>query len=273
MTWVKLDDQFYDNAKNRALGSTGRDAFIASICYCTKGRTDGMIPKGDVPLVLAMAQAKPSTTTELIKAGRWIDHGSQIEVAEYLKYNPSREKVLADRAAAIERMRSKRGSPERSDEQTDECSDEQEGEQEGEPPGERSPVGSHTPFPFPYPSPDPGPETDSSPPATANGASSKSLAVVDDVLFLAFWSAYPKHKSRGAAWKAWQAAIKKADPESIIDAARRYAIERKGEDPTYTPHGSSWLNQERWLDEPTVKQPAEPKGFAGIRSYLERMGQ
>lgn len=119
MTWVKLDDQFYDNPTNRELGATARDLFFAGLCYCAKGLTNGRIPKCDVPLVLAQAQTKPATVKRLLEFGRWVDGGTFYEIPEYLTYNPSREKVLADREASRQRMRSYRSSPVRSPERSD----------------------------------------------------------------------------------------------------------------------------------------------------------
>lgn len=110
MTWVRIDDGFFDNPTNRALGPAGRDLFVAGLTYCAKGLTDGRIAKTDIPLVLAQAQAGKATVRKLTDAGRWIDHGDHYEVSEYLTYNPSRAKVLTDRQAAAERQRSHRES-------------------------------------------------------------------------------------------------------------------------------------------------------------------
>jgi hypothetical protein len=105
MPWVKIDDGFFDNPTNRDLGSAGRDLFLAGLCYCAKGLTDGHISRRDLPLILAQAQVRKSTVTKLIEAGRWIDRGDHLEVAEYLTYQPSRARVEADREAAKERQR------------------------------------------------------------------------------------------------------------------------------------------------------------------------
>lgn len=107
MPWVKIDDGFYDNPTNRQLGPA-REVFIAGLCYCAKGLTDGRIAKSDVPLILAQAQAKPSMVKRLVDAGRWIDRGDWYEVDAYLDYQLSRERVLADRAADRERKRRQR---------------------------------------------------------------------------------------------------------------------------------------------------------------------
>lgn len=68
--------------------------------------------------------------------------------------------------------------------------------------------------------------------------------------FDTFWSTYPRKIGKGAARKAWAKALKTADAATITAGAARYATERAGQDPKYTPHPATWLNAERWADEP-----------------------
>lgn len=65
-----------------------------------------------------------------------------------------------------------------------------------------------------------------------------------------FWTAYPRKTSKGHARTAWAKAVKAAPAATIIAAAERFAAERAGQDPRYTPHPATWLNGERWTDEP-----------------------
>jgi hypothetical protein len=69
-----------------------------------------------------------------------------------------------------------------------------------------------------------------------------------------FWRAYPLHKAKAAAEKAYQKIIrtKRATPEQIVEGALRYADERRGQDPQYTKHAATWLNAECWNDEPAA---------------------
>jgi hypothetical protein len=83
-----------------------------------------------------------------------------------------------------------------------------------------------------------------------------------------FWQAYPRAVAKGAAKKAWAKATRDADPDDIIDGARRYAAERAGQDDRYTAHASTWLNAERWLDDPTPRHKPQPAGFASIEASL-----
>lgn len=69
-----------------------------------------------------------------------------------------------------------------------------------------------------------------------------------DLAFEAFWLVYPRKIGKGQARKAWIAAAKQADPDTIMAGAMRLA-QQPGRDEKFTPHPSTWLNGERWLDE------------------------
>ena len=66
--------------------------------------------------------------------------------------------------------------------------------------------------------------------------------------FMTFWSAYPNKVKKFEALKAWDKAIKTDDPSTIINGLRNFKFP---DDPQFNPHPSTWLNQKRWLDEPT----------------------
>lgn len=110
MTWVRLDDGFVRHPRMVAAGLHGRALFIAGLCYCGAHLTNGRIPKAVLPVLAAEAGVKSSTWKKLVEIGSWIDHGDELEVHDYLVYNPSRSKVTADREAGAERQRRSRES-------------------------------------------------------------------------------------------------------------------------------------------------------------------
>ena len=71
-----------------------------------------------------------------------------------------------------------------------------------------------------------------------------------------FWTTYGYKVKRVDAVKAWAKAVKKADPDEIIIAAadyvKRIQADRavRGDRATSQAHAASWLNGERWADEP-----------------------
>jgi hypothetical protein len=98
-----------------------------------------------------------------------------------------------------------------------------------------------------------------------------------DEEFAVFWENYPRKVSKPAALKAYKAAMKKTDPAVILDGLawwKRYWSER-GE-PQFTPHPSTWLNQERWNDEPPPMDGSLPKmskGMQAMQAVLRREGR
>lgn len=67
--------------------------------------------------------------------------------------------------------------------------------------------------------------------------------------FDAFWAVYPRRVAKRAARKAWDQATKRAPAGVIFAGAERYR-DQLGRDPTFTAHPATWLNADRWADEP-----------------------
>lgn len=81
--------------------------------------------------------------------------------------------------------------------------------------------------------------------------------------FNTFWSIYPRKKGKAEAKLAFGKALKKTDAETILSGAKKYALERQNKDMQYTAWASTWLNQERWEDEPDTQTatPTKPGRF------------
>lgn len=84
------------------------------------------------------------------------------------------------------------------------------------------------------------------------GGNKRTKANEEDPAFAEWYAAYPVHKARGAAVKAYAKALDKpgVTPEVLLDAAKRYRDEpqvKRG----YGKHPATWLNNDCWLDEPT----------------------
>lgn len=67
--------------------------------------------------------------------------------------------------------------------------------------------------------------------------------------FEAFWGVYPRKIGKGAARVAFEKAIKKASPITILAMAGAYANKPDLPDLQFIPHPATWLNQERWTDD------------------------
>jgi uncharacterized protein DUF1376 len=70
--------------------------------------------------------------------------------------------------------------------------------------------------------------------------------------FSDFWQKYPRKVAKGRARRAWDAAIRKTPPESILAALEVAAFDAN---PRFVPHPATWLAGERWADEVDTFDP------------------
>ena len=63
-----------------------------------------------------------------------------------------------------------------------------------------------------------------------------------------FWRLYPRKRGKGAARRAFEKALKRADFATIIGGLQAY-LPHLPDDHQFIPHPSTWLNGERWDDE------------------------
>jgi hypothetical protein len=75
--------------------------------------------------------------------------------------------------------------------------------------------------------------------------------------FETWYQAYPLHKGRGAALKAYKAAILKTEIDLLLFAAKAFGKQMHGREKNFIPHPATWLNGQRWLDEDL--QPPKPQ--------------
>ena len=89
-----------------------------------------------------------------------------------------------------------------------------------------------------------------------------------DETFAQFWASYPRKKAKQEARKAWDKAVKKTDPNLIIEAGRRYADSKP--DPQYTPYPATWLNRGSWEDEPDPVKAVSGDHYHGYRGPTDQ---
>ncbi|MBR1286815.1 hypothetical protein JQ597_32645 [Bradyrhizobium sp. AUGA SZCCT0177] len=79
-----------------------------------------------------------------------------------------------------------------------------------------------------------------------------------------FWAAYPNKIGKAAAMKAFDQASRKVMPEVLFPALDRYA--NKSDDRPFC-NPSTWLHQERWLDQPAAQNHGQrPYNSPGKRA-------
>lgn len=152
------------------------------------------------------------------------------EVAEVLE---KRSMTFAEGLANLSGEGSDKGSGKGSDK----------GSPEGMPVGSRTPLLPSSLPPLLPPSATQAADQDPSPAATAAG-------------FDEFWDAYPRKEARRKAVTAYSSALKRADVASIVAGAQRYRSD-PNRDASYTALPTTWLNGDRWADDPLPPRPAE----------------
>ena len=91
----------------------------------------------------------------------------------------------------------------------------------------------------------------------ASGKGQTALRRIPETSFDEFWQVYPRRAAKAAALKAWSKAVLSAPPEVVLAGAARYRDDPNRE-PQFTAHAATWLNAERWTDDPlpTKTRPA-----------------
>lgn len=94
-------------------------------------------------------------------------------------------------------------------------------------------------------------------PLSKTNPSDEGYITTREADFSTFWAAYPRKVGKGAARKAYFAALRKtgADPPTLSAALVAAKALGFGSNPQFTPHAATWLQQERWLDEPEPVRP------------------
>lgn len=252
MAWVKLDDQFFRHPKVLAAGRDARDLYLAALCYCNSGLTDGLLAAAVMPLLAAetMVPDAGAAAERLVTVGLWEPDGDGYRIHDYLDYQPSAAQVRAQRAENARRQSEwrERKRTTREDERnavTHSVSN--------------APV---TPAPSPSPSPSRTPEehtpTETASPPTPVAAARRGRAGGREATLSGFdewWETYPRKEGKGKARDAWRAKrLTPADVPRLTSAVerQRHTEQWQREGGRFIPHPSTWLNQERWDDEPEI---------------------
>lgn len=92
--------------------------------------------------------------------------------------------------------------------------------------------------------------------------------------FEVFWAAYPRKVGKQAALKAYERNVDVPVETLLTVIGREKRTEQwKRDGGQFIPHPATWLNQHRWLDEPTETTDFEHRDKSGdidlIESYLQ----
>lgn len=113
MSWIRIDDGFISHPKTLQISHKAVVLHIAGLTYCSVQLSDGIIPNGAIPMVLAQARVTRRALTELRDAEMWRDQGEHWEIHDYLDFQESRETVLKRRENARQRKAKSRAESQR----------------------------------------------------------------------------------------------------------------------------------------------------------------
>lgn len=89
-----------------------------------------------------------------------------------------------------------------------------------------------------------------------------------------FWAEYPKKRAKGDARKAWH----KLQPDATLVEAiltalawQRVSADWIKDGGQFIPYPATWLNQERWDDEPYENPKRSPAAIASLKEFREEM--
>jgi hypothetical protein len=226
MAWFKVDDGFYTSLKflsiPRPLQAQAAGVWLLAGTWSADKMTDGFVPYA----VLDLWEFDTTVIEELVKCGLW-DHDDDkqgIWFHDWSDYQPMREQLEAKSAARHERSvnaaNARWNKPDAKPMLTD-----------------AKPMLTDAPEPVPEPQ-------------------LKPLAIASP-LFDEFWQLWPRREGKANAVKAWQKATKKITESDLLEKARAYVTSPTLPQAQFVPHAATWLNGERYNDEPQVHKMSE----------------
>lgn len=223
MEWVKLHGRYYGDPKVMALPDADTEVlFVRSLAYAGDQETGGFIPEHAVR-ALTRVRRSGVLVRALVKTGLWTAVSGGWQITRWDVWQADHDVLAKRRHVDRERQRRKRAA-ERSNMSRDTSSDSHVTVRHREKEKELPPVAPH---------------------------GGRSVGYETDPDFVRFWEIYPRKVAKPAAFKAWRTQVSRGvDPTLIQLAARRYAEDRRGQDPKFTAHPATWLNGERFNDQP-----------------------
>lgn len=229
--WAKIDTAYVLNPKWFAIQRAMQDAYanadalalkracmqmhFASILYCAQNQTDGLFPVSTIKALCDIRDHEEPAVTALFESGMWINHPGGM--AEVRDF--LEHQMPATKADEISKKRRDAA---------------------------RARWAKHA-------------TSNANSNATSNANSNAEKKRKEEKLiaesFAAWWAAYPRKDDRLKAEPAFSKALKKAEADELIKAAKEYAIEKQGVEKKFIKLPATWLNAGSWMNETTVAPP------------------
>lgn len=97
MPWVRFDDQFPIHRKVKGLTDAEYRLHTEAIFWCARNLTDGHVARDELRDVSGISRPERHLPA-LVRRGLWVETDDGWRIHDYLKYQPTRKRVLATRA-------------------------------------------------------------------------------------------------------------------------------------------------------------------------------
>ena len=101
MAWFRVDDKLWGHPKWLATPARARALWVTAGSWCADQLTDGRVPSHVLPVLGGSTR----DAVELVARGLWKPSEDGWEFHDWIDFQPSREQVQSERAAAKERQR------------------------------------------------------------------------------------------------------------------------------------------------------------------------
>jgi len=244
--YVALAANYADDEAIMEAGEYAELLYVRILAFCGRTpKTEGWISDKQIRTRLGLElipEVGPETAPEsrakrLAEVGLLVREGNGYRVKSWLRWNRSWEEILRTRS----QDRDRKNTP------TSGKTGNGTGKQTGNASGSRTGI-QHSET-------ETETETEENPSASAaaeRGGDALSPAKQIEADFAEWYGLYPLKKDKGHALKAYRAARRKkgVTREVLLDALRQQLAELQGRVPEKRPYPGTWLNGERWEDEP-----------------------
>jgi hypothetical protein len=108
VSWLRLDDSYPEHPKLASLTDSAFRAHVRCMAYCARHLTDGYVPASVVREYAGSVLGELTATPRIGSSSLLEECDGGFMVHDYLDYNPTREKVLADRKREADRKAAQR---------------------------------------------------------------------------------------------------------------------------------------------------------------------
>lgn len=248
MPWFNVDDKFWSHPKFLSVGFAARGLWVSAGSWCAQNLSDGWLPEQVLPMI-AMGGDVADLVAELEKAALWIRGVGGWQFKDWTDWNKPREWHVEQRERHRRRQREYEQRKRQSTVDSDASGDAS--LTKANPTQPNPPVGTGSGY------------------VQVAGGTDRS-AIDNRERFDKFWRIAVRKTGKGATRKAFTKALTRTS-EHHLAAAWTAANDawRTWPDKTVVPHPATWLNQERWDDEP----PASHATTSKTLSALDRANQ